>query len=90
MFPGILLHGLQSVGPAPKLIVHFLIELARLLADFQHPVWWQTQHLGDTRDLVVLRTSREQRQTKEQLDNDTAERPHVNGCRVWQTQEDFR
>lgn len=40
VFPGVLLHRFQPVSPSPKFVVHLLVELARLLANLQHPVRW--------------------------------------------------
>jgi len=71
MFPGVLLHGLEAIGPPPKFIMHLFVEFAGLLANLQHPIWRQTKHLGNARDLIVFRATREQRQAEEQF-NDNA------------------
>ena len=63
---------LQTKLPPTKLIVRFLIELAGLLADFEHPVGRQTEHLGDAADLVVFGGAGKERKTKEEFHNDTA------------------
>lgn len=47
MFPGVLLHGLESVRPPTKLIMNLFEEFAGLLSNFQHPVGRQTKHFGD-------------------------------------------
>lgn len=48
MFPGILLHGLETVRPPAKLVMNLFVKFARLFANFQHPVGRQSKHLGDT------------------------------------------
>lgn len=77
------------VGLAAKLILALLKEIARLLADLDHPVWWGTKHLDYSGDLVVLGGTREQGQAKEQLDYDTAERPHVDCRRIGKAQKNL-
>lgn len=54
LLPRILLDSLQPPIPPPILINALLKELPRLLAHLQHPAWWETLHLSDARNLIVL------------------------------------
>ena len=83
MLSRILLHTLESVFLPPKFIVDLLEELARLLAHFEHPARWETQHLGYSSHLVVLGRAGEQRQPEEQFHNNASKRPHINCSGVW-------
>ena len=38
------------------------------------------QHIGNTGDLIEFASPREDRQTQEEFDYDTAQRPHVDRC----------
>ena len=49
----------------------------------------EPQHIRDPRDLIELARSRKDGQSQEKLDYDTAEGPHVDRCRVRQTEKDL-
>lgn len=51
----ILLHALEVVVPASKLVLSLLKELASLLPHLHHPVRRVPHHLNDSGNLVILR-----------------------------------
>jgi len=55
----------------------------------QHRSWWNALHLHNHGHVLLLILSWEERIADIQLVEDTAETPHVNGCVVWDAQDNF-